>query len=116
MQFQLGLPSLLRCGLCLFVLTSLADSTYARTSFSPSELYPGPWLEVTQEVRDFLADQKISSCNEAAARQSSHDPGEYLLYCTEDETHWTSWRVRPATHMLHGPGKLLDGIPAPGNY
>ena len=81
MQFQLGLPSLLRCGLCLFVLTSLADSTYARTSFSPSELYPGPWLEVTQEVRDFLADQKISSCNEAAARQSSHDPGEYLLYC-----------------------------------
>ena len=81
-----------------------------------SEEYPGPWREVTQEVRDFLALHKVYACNQVVGRQSSHNSGEYLLYCTRDEKHWTSWRVQPATHKLRGPDKLIEGIPLPDSY
>jgi hypothetical protein len=108
----------------LLVLTSLADAASAQSKvspsqakfspseakISPSEEYPGPWREVTQEVRDFLA------CDQAAGRQSSLNSGEYLLYCTRDEKHWTSWRVQTATHKLRGPDKLIEGIPLPDPY
>ena len=97
--------------LMVFALVPLACSVDAQPKPSPSELYPGPWLEVTQEVRETLALLKISACNEAAGRQSSRNSDEYLLYCTQDETHWTSWLVQPATHTVRGPGRLLEGIP-----
>ena len=112
-----------RCGWMLLVLTPLADAASAQPKFSPSEAkfspseeYPGPWREVTQEVRDFLALHKVYACNQAAGRQSSHNSGEYLLYCTQDEKHWTSWRVQTATHKLRGPDKLIEGIPLPDPY
>jgi hypothetical protein len=49
-------------------------------------------------------------------RQSSRNPGEYLLYCTRDEKLWTSWRVQPAAHKVRGPGKLFEGIALPESY
>jgi hypothetical protein len=119
-----------RCGLMLLVLTPLADAASAQSKFSPSEAkfspseakispseeYPGPWHEVTQEVRDFLAVHKVYACDQAAGRQSSLNSGEYLLYCTRDEKHWTSWRVQTATHKLRGPDNLIEGIPLPDAY
>jgi hypothetical protein len=104
-----------RLCLMLFVLTPWADASYAQPE-SPSEQYPGPWVEVPREVRDLLALRKVSACNEAVGRQSSRNPSEYLLYCTQDERHWTSWRVQPAIHKVQGPGKLFEGIPAPNSY
>ena len=102
--------------LMLFVLTPWTGASYAQPELSPSEQYPGPWAEVPQEVRDLLALRKVSGCSEAVGRQSSRNPNEYLLYCTQDERHWTSWRVQPALHKVHGPGKLFEGIPAPNGY
>jgi|SRR5262245_24601041 len=71
----------LRCGLILLVLTPCADVAQAQSS----EEYPGPWREITQDVREFLAVHKIYACNEAVGRQSSRNPDECLLYCTRDE-------------------------------
>ena len=71
--------------LVVFALVPVACLADARSKHSPSEIYPGPWLEITQEVRDTLTLRKVSACNEAVGRQSSVDSGEYLLYCTQDE-------------------------------
>jgi len=105
-----------RCGLILSVITPLAATAFAQPKFSLSQQYPGPWVEITQEVRDVLALHKISACNEAVERQSSRISGEHLLYCTQDEKHWTRWHVQPATHKVRGPSKLLEGIPLPDSY
>ena len=114
---QPGRRSLSFCyGLILFVITPLAATAFAQPKFSPAEQYPGPWLEVTQEVRDVLILHKISACNEAVERQSSRNSGEYLLYCTQDENHWTRWHVQPATHKVRGPSKLFEVIPVPDSY
>ena len=78
--------------------------------------FPGPWLETTQEVRDFLTLNKISACSQAAGRELSSNPGEFLLYCTSDERLWTSWRVQPATHIVRGPGRLFQDIALPDGY
>jgi len=98
---------------CLAILLALTSSAGAQSKSSPSEEYPGPWQEITQVVRGFLSDRKVHACSEAVGRQSSRNSDEYLLYCTQDEKHWTSWRVQPATHKLRGPGKLIEGIPPP---
>jgi hypothetical protein len=110
------LSSSFRFCVMLFVLTPWIGASFAQPELSPSEQYPGPWVEVPQEVRDLLALRKVSACSEAVGRQSSRNPSEYLLYCTQDERHWTSWRVQPAIHKVHGPGKLYEGIPAPNGY
>jgi hypothetical protein len=110
------LSSSFRFCLMLFVLMPWTDASHAQPELSPSEQYPGPWVEVPQEVRDLLALRKVSACSEALGRQSSRNPSEYLLYCTQDERHWTSWRVQPATHKVQGPSKLFEGIPAPKGY
>jgi hypothetical protein len=102
--------------LMVFILVPVACSADARSRPSPSEQYPGPWLEITQQVRETLALQKVSACNQAVGRQSSRNSGEYLLYCTQDERNWTSWLVQPAAHKVHGPGRLLEGIPLPDAY
>lgn len=99
--------------IALVLLVSWAED---RSESSPSEQYPGPWLEITKEVRETLAHHKVLACSEAAGRQSAYDPGEYLLYCTRDERHWTSWRVQAAADEVHGPGELLEGIPLPESY
>lgn len=106
----------LRCGLMLLGLTCLLGTADARSKLLPSEQFPGPWAEVTQEIRDVLALNKVFGCSQAMARQSSRDPGEYLLYCTQDEKLWTSWRVQPAGHEVRGPGKLFEDIALPDNY
>ena len=100
----------------LLGLTCLLGTADARPVPLPSEQFPGPWLEVTQEVRDFLTLNKISACSQAAGRESSRNPGEYLLYCTSDEKTWTSWRVKPTTRTVRGPGGLSPDIPIPGSY
>lgn len=102
--------------LMFFVLTPWTGASYAQPELSPSEQYPGPWVEVPQGVRDLLALRKVSACSEAVGRQSSRNPNEYLLYCTQDERHWTSWRVQPASQKVQGPGKLFEGIPTPNGY
>jgi hypothetical protein len=50
------------------------------------------------------------------ARQSSQDPAEYLLYCTQDEKLWTSWHVQPAARKIRGPYNLSEDIPLPESY
>src|SRR5262245_43604572 len=85
-----------RFSFALLGLACLLGTADARPMLLPAEQFPGPWLEVTQEIRDVLALNKVSACSQAAGRQSSRIPGEYLLYCTSDEKHWTSWRVQPA--------------------
>jgi hypothetical protein len=103
-----------RCA--LLGLACLLNSSEARPIQSPSEQFPGPWLEVTQEVRDILAVKKVSACSQAAGRESSRNPGEYLLYCTSDEKLWTSWRVQPAARTVRGPGRLFQDIALPNGY
>ena len=90
------------CSLALLGLTCLLGTADARPVL-PSERFPGPWLEVTQEIRDILDLNKVSACSQAAGRESSLNPGEYLLYCTSDEKLWTSWRVQPAARTVRGP-------------
>src|SRR6516162_11193257 len=102
------LKAFFRSGLTLLGLTFLLGTADARPKISPSEEFPGPWLEVAQEVRDVLTLNKVSACSQAMARQSSQDPGEYLLYCTRDEKHWTSWHVQPATRTVRGPFMLSE--------
>jgi hypothetical protein len=104
------------CSLALLGLTCLLGAADARPMLLPSERFPGPWLEVTQEVRDILMLNKVSACSQAAGRESSRDPGEYLLYCTSDEKLWTSWRVQPAARTVRGPGRLFQGIGLPDGY
>jgi hypothetical protein len=104
------------CGLTLLVLVRLARAADAPPNLSPSAQYPGPWLEVTQEIREVLAVRKVSACSQAVGRQSSRNPGEYLLYCTRDGKFWTSWRVQPAAQKVDGPGDLFEGIPLPDRY
>ena len=104
------------CSLALLGLACLLGIADARPMLTPSERYPGPWLEVSQEVRDFLTLNKIAACSQAAGRESSNNPGEYLLYCTSDEKLWTSWRVQPAARTVRGPGRLLQDIALPEGY
>jgi hypothetical protein len=104
------------CGLTILGLTCLLGTVDARPKLLPSEQFPGPWLEVTQEIRDVLALNEVSACGQAVGRQSSYNPGEYLLYCTRDEKLWTSWRVQPAAHRVRGPGKLFEDIALPDSY
>ena len=110
------LRAFFRSGLTLLGLTCLPGAADARPKLLPSEQFPGPWLELTQEIRDVLTLNKVSACSQAMGRQSSRDPGEYLLYCTRDEKLWTSWRVQPAAHNVHGPGKLFEDIALPDSY
>jgi hypothetical protein len=100
----------------LLGLTCLLGTADAHPMLSPSEQFPGPWLEVTQEIRDILALNKVSACSQAAGRASSRNPDEYLLYCTSDGKLWTSWRIQPATRTVRGPGRLFPGIALPDGY
>jgi hypothetical protein len=100
----------------LLGLACLLKPSEARPPQLPSEQFPGPWLEVTQEIRDILALKKVFACSQAAQRTSSRNPGEHLLYCTSDEKHWTSWRIYPAARTVQGPGTLLQGLALPDGY
>jgi hypothetical protein len=104
------------CSLALLGLTCWLGTADARPMLSLSEQFPSPWLEVTQEVRDILTLNKVSACSQAAGRESSRNPGEYLLYCTSDEKRWTSWRVQPAARSVRGPAGLFRGIGLPEGY
>ena len=108
------LRAFFRCGLTLLGLTCLLGTADARPK--PSEQFPGPWLEVTQEIRDVLDLNKVSACSQVMGRQSSRNPGEYLLYCTRDEKLWTSWRVQLAAQEIRGPGRLFEGIALSDGY
>ena len=110
------LQSAVHGSLALLGLTCLLGAADARPMPSASERFPGPWLEVTQEIRDILTQNRIGACAQAAGRESSHDPGVYLLYCTSDEKHWTSWRVQPAARNVRGPGRLFPDIALPDGY
>ena len=54
------------CSLALLGLTCLLGTADARPVL-PSERFPGPWLEVTQEIRDFL-DSEQSRCLQSGRR------------------------------------------------
>jgi hypothetical protein len=117
-SIQRTLLTQLSCsGLTVLGLTCcLLGTADAGSKLSPSEQFPGPWLEVTQQIRDILTLNKISACGQAMARQSSQDPDEYLLYCTRDEKIWTSWHVKPAAQKIRGPYRLSEDIPLPDGY
>jgi hypothetical protein len=102
--------------LTLSLLAPLATLVHAQPKFSLSERYPGPWVEVTQPIRDILDRNEVLECGQAVARQSSKDPGEHPLYCTRDEKQWTRWHVWPASHKLSGPDKIFSSIPLPDSY
>ena len=102
------------CSLALLSVTYSPSPAPARPMLS--EQFPGPWLEITQEIRDLLTLNRVSACSQAAGRESSRNPGEYLLYCTSDEKLWTSWRVQPAARIVRGPGRLFRGIGPPDGY
>jgi|EndMetStandDraft_3_1072993.scaffolds.fasta_scaffold50083_2 hypothetical protein len=104
------------CSLAFLGLTCWLSTADACPMPLLSEQFPGPWLEVTQEIRDVLTLNKVSACSQAAARESSRTPGEYLLYCTSDEKLWTSWRVQPAARTVRGPGRLFRDIALPKGY
>jgi len=104
------------CHCSLALLTCLFGAANARPMLLPSERFPGPWLEITQEIRDILTLNEVSACTQAAGRESSRNPGEYLLYCTSDEKLWTSWHVQPTARTVRGPGRLLRGIALPDGY
>ena len=106
--------AIFRGGLTLLGLTCLLGTADARPK--PSEQFPGPWLEITQEIRDVLVLNKVSACSQAVGRQSSRSPDEYLLYCTRDEKLWTSWRVQLAAQKIRGPGRLFEGIALSDGY
>jgi len=106
----------LRRGLALLALTCLLGTADAHPMLSASERYPGPWLEVTQEIRDILTQNNIAACTQAAGRESARDPSVYLLYCTSDEKRWTSWRVQPTARSVRGPGRLFQDIALPDGY
>jgi hypothetical protein len=97
-------------------LRPLATPAAVHPKFSLSERYPGPWVEITQEIRDVLDRKKVRECGQAAGRQSSSDPGEYLLYCTRDEKHWTRWRVWLTSHQVLGPGEIFATVAPPDGY
>jgi hypothetical protein len=114
---QRPIRSFLRFSLTFLGLTCcLLGTAEARSKLSPSEQFPGPWLEVTQEIRDVLTLHNVAACSQAMARQSSQDPGEYLLYCTRDEKLWTSWHIQPAARRIRGPFVLSEDIPLPEGY
>ena len=48
-----------QCSLALSGLTCLLGTVDARPKLLPSEHFPGPWLEVTQEIRDVLSLNKV---------------------------------------------------------
>ena len=110
------LTALFRRGWMLLSLTCLPGLANAGQKLLPSEQFPGPWLEITQEIRDVLVLNRVSACSQAVGRQSSGSSGEYLLYCTTDEKLWTSWHVQSATQQVYGPGKLFEGIAPPDGY
>jgi hypothetical protein len=110
------LTAFFRRGLTLLSLTVLPGPADAGQKLLPSEQFPGPWPEVTQEIRDVLVLNRVSACSQAVGRQSSRNSGEYLLYCTTDEKLWTSWRVQSATLKVCGPGKPFDDIAPPDSY
>ena len=84
--------------------------------FSLSERYPGPWVEVTQEIRDLLDSKRVRACAQAMGRQSANDPGEYLLSCSRDEKRWTLWRVWPASRKIRGPHEIFATMIPPDGY
>ena len=110
------LTVLFRRGLMLLSVACLPGLANAGQKLLPSEQFPGPWREITQEIRDVLVLNRVSACSQAAGRQSSRSSGEYLLYCTTDEKLWTSWRVQSATLKVCGPGKPFDDIAPPDSY
>ena len=93
------------CSLALLGLTCLLGTAHARPMLLPSERFPGPWLEVTQEIRDLLRSEQ-SFCAAVRPRDAnlSLNPGEYLLYCTSDEELWTSRRVTTGGAHRSRPG------------
>jgi len=112
MQTEIFIRSLLT----IFALAQLVCAADAQSKLMPSEEYPGPWLEITGQVRQALALNGISACSQAAGRQSSRNAGEYLVYCTKDERNWTSWVVQPAAPTIRRLGRLMEGIPLPDPY
>ena len=63
-SIQRKLPrAYLRCGLMLLGLTCLLGTADARPKLLPSEQFPGPWAEVTEEIREVLALNKVFACS-----------------------------------------------------
>jgi threonine synthase len=75
-----GLLSLsLRCGLMLLVLMPFAEAAQAQSS----EEYPGPWREITQDVREFLALHKVPATK---LRDGNRRAISTSTFCTAPET------------------------------
>ena len=96
----------LRCGLTLLGLTCLLGTADARPKLLPSEQFPGPWAEVAEEIREVLALNKVFACSQAVARQSSRDPGDYLLYCTRTRSFGRAGACNPRRTRFAAPASF----------
>lgn len=81
---------------------------------APPTTYPGPWRDdgpVFGEIAKAIAQQRLTGCGEFYYKLAggSADPGEALVYCTDDGEGWTAYLV------FYRTGKVLrvDGDHAP---
>ena len=85
--------------LMVFILGTLACSADARSKPSPSELYPGPWLEVTQQVREISHFKKSQRAMRRWGGNRHAIPAS--IFCTAPKTRgigqagsWSPRRIR----------------------
>ena len=90
---------------------------------SPSDRFPGPWIEERSAGIDrVLGDHNVSGCEHFAYRPSNVstgplDPrGDFLVYCSADGSNWTGYIVRPGlarNSSLEGPFEIYADIAPP---
>ncbi len=90
---------------------------------SPSDRFPGPWVEVRSLGIDrVLGNHNISGCENLVYRHSDLssgplDPrGDFLVYCSPDGTNWTAYIASPGLareRSLIGPFAIYADVPPP---
>lgn len=69
-----------------------------------AERYPGPWrLDFYGGITQTLISNGVRGCGEYKWRESSHDRGEYLVYCSRDGKRWLVYLIWPNTGKVNGP-------------
>ncbi len=90
---------------------------------SPSDRFPGPWIEERTPAIDLvLGNHNVSGCENFAFRPSDvtsgpQDPrGDYLVYCSANGADWTAYIARPGlarASSLEGPFEPYPDIAPP---
>nr|TFG52613.1 MAG: hypothetical protein E4H34_04765 [Hyphomicrobiales bacterium] len=90
---------------------------------SPSDRFPGPWVEErSMAINRVLGSQNISGCENLVYRPSdvSNGPldprGDFLVYCSADGANWTAYIASPGLtrdRALNGPFEIYADIAPP---